>query len=356
MDLIVMDTDLKLISVLDTFESLIWTERYIGYGDFEIYINISDTILDFLRSDYYLWLNDSEQTMIIEDTKIESDVENGNHLIVTGRSLESILERRIIWNQTILSGNFQNGVKKLLDENAINPSDSNRKIDRLVFKASEDPIITSLKVEAQFTGDNLYTAIKTLCEANNIGFKIYLSNDNQFVFQLYSGADRSYDQFANPYVVFSPKFENIINSNYIKSKKALKTITLVAGEGEGIDRKRITVEIPSGAGKGLDRRELYTDARDISSEVDGRVLTDEEYTAQLAQRGTEKLAENITTESFEGQVETTRMFKYGEDFFKGDIVQIVNEYGMESKSRITEFIRSISASGTEAYPTFVTIE
>ncbi len=54
----------------------------------------------------------------------------------------------------------------------------------------------------------------------------------QFVFELYAGFDRSYDQTENPYVIFSPKFENIINSNYIESKASLKTVTLVGGEGE----------------------------------------------------------------------------------------------------------------------------
>ena len=31
MELIVLDTSLKMLSVLDTFESLIWTERYSAY-------------------------------------------------------------------------------------------------------------------------------------------------------------------------------------------------------------------------------------------------------------------------------------------------------------------------------------
>ena len=119
MELIVLDTSLKMLSVLDTFESLIWTERYSAYGDFEVYTSINDSVLEILKDDYYLWLKESDQTMIVEDRKIESDAENGNHFTVTGRSLESILERRIIWKQTILSGNFQNGIKKLLDENII---------------------------------------------------------------------------------------------------------------------------------------------------------------------------------------------------------------------------------------------
>lgn len=129
MELIVLDTSLKMLSVLDTFESLIWTERYSAYGDFEVYTSINDSILEILKDDYYLWLKESDQTMIVEDRKIESDAENGNHFTVTGRSLESILERRIIWKQTILSGNFQNGIKKLLDENIINPSDASRKVE-----------------------------------------------------------------------------------------------------------------------------------------------------------------------------------------------------------------------------------
>lgn len=111
MELIVLDTSLKMLSVLDTFESLIWTERYSAYGDFEVYTSINDSVLEILKDDYYLWLKESDQTMIVEDRKIESDAENGNHFTVTGRSLESILERRIIWKQTILSGNFQNGIK-----------------------------------------------------------------------------------------------------------------------------------------------------------------------------------------------------------------------------------------------------
>ena len=172
----------------------------------------------------------------------------------------------------------------------------------------------------------------------------------------YAGADRSYDQFTNPYVIFSPKFENVINTNYLESKKTLKTVTLVAGEGEGADRRTTTVACASGAGTGLNRRELYTDARDVSSTVDNETLTDAEYNAQLSQRGLENLAENIATKSFEGKVETTRMYRYGEDFFLGDMIQIVNEYGIEGKARVTEFIRSQSKEGLDSYPTFVTVE
>ena len=356
MELVVLDVSLRTIDIVDNFESLIWVERYSAYGDFEIYIFVNAWLLGTLKQDYYLWLKGSEQTMIIEGIQIESDAENGDHLTVTGRSLESILDRRIVWKQTLLTGNFQNAIKKLLDENIINPSDTSRKVNNLIFEPSTDPRITSLTVDMQFTGDNLYDAIKFLCDSKDIGFKITLSHDNKFVFKLLGWSDRSYDQFTNPYVIFSPEFDNIINSDYIESKRVLKTIALVAGEGEGLQRRTVTVTIPSGAGTGLNRREIFRDARDVSSTVDGKELTAAEYNSQLAERGGESLLENTFLKSFEGQVETTHLFKYGEDFFMGDIVQIANEYGIEGKARVTEIIRSQNKDGFDIYPTFVTIE
>ena len=85
-------------------------------------------------------------------------------------------------------------------------------------------------------------------------------------------------------------------------------------------------------------------------------LTDAEYMAQLQQRGKEKLAENVSITSFEGETETTIMFQYGKDFFNGDIVQIANEYGHETKARILEIVHSEDKDGYSVYPTFKTIE
>lgn len=352
MEVLVLNTSFETIAIIDKFESLIWTDRYCGCGDFEIYAAANDKLFENTPQDYYLWFRESEHMMIIEEKIITSDVESGNHLKVVGRSLESILDRRIVWKQTVLKGDFQTAIKKLINENIISPSISARKIPNFIFEASTDPVITELTIDAQFTGDTLYDAIKSLCEDHAIGFKITLNESNQFVFKLYAGADRSYDQTENPYVVFSPNFENIINSNYYENKQPLKNVALVAGEGEGNARKTATV----GSGSGLSRRELYVDARDISTETDEGKLTNSQYTAQLKQRGKEKLAENIFTKTFDGEVEASRMFVYGQDFFLGDVVQIVNEYGIAGKSRVDEMIISEDINGSSAIPTFNAIE
>ena len=358
MELFILDTEYKAVAIIDFFESIIWTDRYQKAGDFEIYAPVTSEILSYIKHDYYLWNNDSDHQMIVESMQIDADSETGNHLTVRGRSLESILDRRIVWTQTILSGNFQNEVKRLITENIIEPTDTDRAISNFVFRDSEDERITELELTSvQYTGDTLYDVIVSLCTVFDIGFKITLEEiENQycFVFQLYKGVDRSYDQTDNPYVIFSPNFENIVNSNYFENKETYKTVTLVAGEGEGASRKTRTVSVSEDTG--LFRKELYTDARDISSDVDGRTLTPEEYNAQLEQRGREKLEENKIDRSFDGQVETTQMFIYGRDFSMGDVIQIVNEYGMESKAKVTEMIRSQSGNSYDAYPSFEIID
>ena len=352
MELLVLNTDYESIAVIDTYESFIWTDRYNSYGDFEIVFAMDESFLRYLKEDNYFWLKDSEHTMIIEDIRIDADTEDGNRLIVTGRSLESILERRIIWGQKVFTGNLQTAIQTMLTECIISPSIEDRKISNFRFAESADPKITSLTIDNQYTGDDLYTVIKGLCEENNIGFKIVLTDDNWFEFSLYAGVDRSYDQTENPYVVFSPNFENIINSNYFSSKASYRNVTLVEGEGEGTDRKTAVV----GSGSGINRREVFTDARDISSKTeDGVTLSDDEYYAQLRSKGLKTLADHSITTAFEGEVEATKLFKYGEDFYIGDIVQIANEYGNEGSAYISELIISRSKEGFSVYPTFKTI-
>lgn len=355
-----LNKNFMTLKMIDKYISFIWTNRYSRYGDFDLRIPASKENLESFQRDRYLDLipntGDEDHVMIIEDIELTTDVEEGDILIITGRSLESILDRRIIWTQTQLDSNINTAIKKLLDDSIINPEDETRKISNFVFRASEDSRIQNIHVKAQFTGDNLYDAICALCDSYNLGFKIELINGN-FVFSLYMGQDRSYDQTENPYVMFGPGNDNIINTRFIETGRALKTITLVLGEGEGSERKRTTCEADGGSKTGLDRKELYTDARDISSTtVEGEEIPEEEYIKQLQQRGKENLTDYQYEKAFEGEVDTTRMYIYGRDYFMGDIMQLENEYGFEDKVRVVEYVMSNSKEGYSAYPSFQIVE
>ena len=349
MELLVLDKNIQSIDVVDTFESLIWSDRFDEIGDFEIYMPISASVVATLQSGHYLWNSDSDHVMIVEEIGIKTDIDEGNKLIVTGRSLESLLLRRIVWSQTVLENvSLQDGIERLLNENIINPTIAERKIDNFVFKKSTDERILNLTLNAQYNGENLFDTIHALCTQNGIGFKITLDDTNRFVFELYAGADRTYDQLDNPFVIFSPSYDNILNSNYVESVTDYKNVALVAGEGEGTDRKTSTV----GNVSGVERREMFVDASNITSKTDEKTLTPEQYNEQLTQKGTDELAVNGIKVAFDGEIEGTRMFKLGEDFFIGDLVQVENEYGHEGVAVVSEVIMSQNKEGIAMYPKF----
>lgn len=320
----ILDQNAASLAVLDTFQSFIWTDRYRGYGDFEIYMPAETSALSYLKEGNYLVTKDSDRMMIIEDIQVDTDAENGNHLIVTGRSLESILCRRVIWGYKVLNGNFQDAIRTLLNENVIAPSNSKRKIPNFVFRVSTDTRITGLTVDTQFLGENLYDAILSLCEEKEIGFRVLPDGSGGFLFELYVGEDRSYAQSDHPWVIFSPDFENILSSNYLESSKNLRTVSLVGGEGEGAERVLSEATDDDGGGTGLSRREMFTDAAGVSkllessyvddegNTVEATYMTDAEYDEQLKQKGKEELAksENSVTKSFEGEIDGSRQFVY----------------------------------------------
>ena len=122
MEPLILTPTFEAVDIIDTFTSLIWTDRYNAYGDFEICVPADSSILTSVDLDDYLWIKESEHTMIVENIDIDTDVEEGSTIKITGRSLESILKRRVVWGHKALNGNFQNGIKTLLEEAIINPS------------------------------------------------------------------------------------------------------------------------------------------------------------------------------------------------------------------------------------------
>lgn len=367
LELLILNEKLEAITFVDRYKSAIWTDRYREAGDFELLLPCDGYLADqlqYLQPDYYLVQNGGpeleDRAMIIEGFLTTTDVSDGSSIKVTGSSLESILKRRIIWDTTILTGSLQDGIETLINNAIISPSLSDRKIDNFIFVKSTDKAITDLTVDTQYDShDNLYDAITALCEEKDIGFKVTLNRDtNQFEFRLYKGTDRSYDQIENPYVVFSPSYDNISNTSYLENKADYKNVCFVSGEDsesqETQHGKPILTKV-IGSASGLGRRETYTDAGSLTLDDENHPhgkLTEAEKQAILEQKANEALTEALYVKSMEGEVDPYSMFTYGVDFGMGDKVQIENEYGIRGTSTISEYIMSDDEGGYTAYPTF----
>lgn len=345
MDLQIYSEDFKLLGIVDTASSIIWTNRFRQCGDFEIYIPTSADMLELLQEDRLVGRYDDDMLCVIEKVVAATDEENGDYMTVTGRCVRSFLDRRIVWDQTALSGTVENVLRRLVTDAFISPAIAERKYDKLTLAEAHGYTET---VAIQYTGDNILTAIEELCAAYNYGFKITLEG-GMLVVDFYKATDRSADQSDNIPVVFSEEYDNLTASTYTRDKTNYKSIALVAGEGEGSARRRTTVARPTDQ-SGLHRRELFVDAKDISSN-DGEI-TDSDYMAQLSERGKTSLSEAALIESMEGTVEPRQMYTYGKDYHIGDTVSTITKYGIRAIAQVLEVVEVWDENGYTCTPTF----
>lgn len=346
-DLWIYSEDFQALAVVDTYNSLIWANRFRQCGDFEIYVSASDEMADILQEGRWVVRDDDDMVGIIEKVQDGTDEENGDFLLVTGRCLRQILGRRIVWDQTTISGTVENGLRQLATDALISPAIEARKYDPLVLAAAHGFTET---MEAQYTGDNLQEVTEALCAANNYGYRITMdAAAKQLPLDFYKGVDRSASQAENPRVIFSEENDNLRATTYTLDTTNYKTVALVAGEGEGNARRRVIVG-RSVDQEGLHRRELFVDARDVSSN-DGEI-SDTEYDAQLAERGNTGLSEAPIVQSMEGTIEPMQMYTYKQDYFLGDIVTVVNKHGKAVDTQVLEVVETWDEDGYTCTPTF----
>lgn len=262
-----LDTSFNAVAIVEAYKSFIWTDRYTDVGDFELYVPASAPYLDKIHNDFYLACSETvkgeiQRLMIVEKIEYKTDLEDGNSVLITGRSLESILDRRIIWKDdgsvtevnretihekipsivyddydTKKSFPLQNGIQYLLEMNLINPTNLNRKISFLTFVESTDSRITSLTMTpCAYRGDNLYDIIRGLCDMFGISFKIEFDTTNplipKFVFKLYKGINHLSSQSENGYICFSTEFDNLLSSDNSMDMSTYKTMAYYVGKGE----------------------------------------------------------------------------------------------------------------------------
>lgn len=388
--LYVVDSTYTITAIIDSFTDVLWTERYCGCGEFEITMPMRYDIFEKCRLDDYIVIRESDVVMIIETIGIHSDYENGDTLTISGRSLESLLERRIIIDETIgkvsTEGEaspvgVQEAIRTMVNNNVAAPSNSYRTIPKFSFSASTDSRITSLSMESfQERGTNLYDKILAICKDKDLGFRVNALDGGGYQFELYFGTDRTWDQTAVPVVVFSESYENLLNTDYLRTDKEFKSAIYVewdwnykkgsnrddpqdksnAYEYTGTD---VTESYRGSNPSGLARRETFIKADksyDLGFLPYGSTIPIDNlkrsYITQMQDKGREDLANYKTTEYFDGETNPNRQYIYGRDYVLGDVVQLENKYGRKAKCRITEIIRSRNASGPSMVPTFEKVE
>lgn len=388
--LYVLDSSYNVKMMIDTFTDLLWTERYCGYGEFEITAPLDKRVIDTCRVNDYVTIRESDVIMVIDTVAITDDGVNGTIVKLSGRSLETLLDRRIIVDKQIghidTVGNpspigVQEVIRIILNNNLINPTDPKRKIPGFSINLSSDSKITSLSTESfQERGSIVYDKILKLCQDNKLGFRVKGVGSGDFQFELYFGTDRSRSQSSVPVVVFSDSYENLSRSDYLNTEQEYRNVVYIdwsykynwifvehdPDTGTSVKSyeqrgSKVSEIYENEATSGLARRETYlNDGTEYAvGDIVYPTLPPADISGaekQVVSKGKENLASFKAGTYFEGEVEPNRQFIYGRDYFLGDIVQLEGQYGLSAKCRIVEIVRSHDASGSTMTPTFEIID
>ena len=76
------------------------------------------------------------------------------------------------------------------------------------------------------------------------------------------------------------------------------------------------------------------------------ILGDALYDLSLLNRGAEKLAEHGERTSFDGTIVPDLTFKFGVDYFLGDIVSVRDEFGNNQAVRVVEVTENETATNS----------
>ena len=276
--------------------------------------------------------------------------EKGEQIEVQGKFLLSWLSKRIIENQIITKSTTELIMLRIVKENAVNPTNSKRKIPNLFLGASQ-----GLGGTIDYSSDayvNALTALETAAKAGKLGIKVTTDFKNKnHTFTVYKGVDRTVDNTGGlPPCIFSPEYDNVLSQDYEYDTSNKKTTAYIGGETkEG--EQRVVVSTQDSL-TGLDRTEVFVNASDIKqSYMDGTEeisISLDEYKNLLLTRGNEELASYTEARTFNSELYTAGNLVYKQDYDVGDRVTCLNkQWGIQINSRITE-VQEVYQDGAQS--------
>jgi len=366
MELVKLNDERQPAGLVENYDSLIWTERFnASLGEFQLQSGSVDKFMTLLPEGQLVTLRETNVPMIVETHLIERKKNQPQILTIKGRAFESILDRRaaikaliagaVDWSviAKIPSDVAHYIITKICVEGLVTAADIFPP-DLVQFLTPSD-YLTSTGPNRQYTipRGNLLTAVMAFlqtasrADATTIpptpevlphGIRSIRPDQNGTAIgiEIYHGTDRS-DK-----VYFNASRDLLDDGSYLFSKLGSATDAYILGQSTAFAMSKGLAEAT-----GMDRRVILVDGSAAG-------ITNE---ASLIEQGKMSLSEAHETAMFDGSInQELSAYTYGVDYFLGDVVKLVGDYGLEEKARVTEFIRSEDKTGRKAYPTLSTID
>lgn len=258
----------------------------------------------------------------------------------------------------------------------------------------------------------LLDLITSFAKAYVFGFRVILGENNEILLQTYKGADRTSNQKTLDPVIFNPVMDNITYVNYFEDQTNYRNTALAYSDGKwspvdynlsfvpyifsgycwvddqgnytpavyesGLESETLYEEYGKGNANqktDLDRMELAVDARSAASvstfdptgilypeyDDDSSIVTSDKGIPAL--RYIVNSVTNVATGEFdtgdhdliktsEGSIDPLVRYKFEEDYFLGDIVELSNNNGVIMTAIIDEVVKSYDSDGYIVTPNF----
>lgn len=359
MEIYILNTNREREWVLDEFDSFIWTERFVGYGDFQVVTNPTKKWKSRLRQGKFLGTSKTNVLMEIESILIEEDSNGIDKMTVKGRSYEKFLEQYNLYPNWLgyskpediehtyyAAGQADNVMVQIVTDQFLleNHGNPNSVITTLeVF----NQVGTTESIEIQEKpNQSVYKVLADLCQTHKIGMRVEYRRNNPkpLALYFYTGVDRKK-------IIYSSKLDNIAQESYYLDNKDFKNICLTAAKDKG---GRVVEVYSSGANyntPGLQRREMW-----LTTDIDEKKYTEPRLTNILTSLGKKELAKHRKKFIFDGVITNFDAYRFKVDYNLGDTVYIMDEMGNKAAKTVTEYTWAWDGEGLRSYPTFVSDE
>lgn len=355
MEVYILDRLFRRVRVVDQFQSLVWAERILDPGDFELDVASTFQNRNLFFPGVRLAMNESDYVMTVETVQDSIDEEGRRILKVKGPSLQNILRHRMAMGELTdsttdpkwsLAGLPKDIVEFMFHDICVTGNLDAGDIIAGVIESSMYPAdgisdpVGAILYEPEI--QPLFDAMKTLADFYEMGFRLVRNHTtNALYFDVYMGTNRTTGQTVVDAVVFSPDLENIRSTNRLTTEAYYKNVAYVISP---VGHEVVYPDDVDPSIDGFERRVLIVDADDIT-DPDGPTAS-----AQMIQRGKEELSKNRQLTVLDGELATSSRYIYGTHYRLNDIVELRDDDGSITEMRVTEQIFISDKEGDRRYP------
>ena len=230
----------ELVTVDPTFTNFKWRRQFSRAGEFQLGTFFTPEKMEIFAEGNVIYKRNVDEAAFIERRSVIQDINGNLILVVSGRGLASILDRRIF----TINGSY--GLKSFLTtvigNNFLSGAAEQRRIRGMRLMGHDFP---DTPISADFTRANVYDTLVKILEDNNIGVKVR-----------YNLPEKTYDlqfcQETDTDVVFSREFANIVEQDYTDDTEKYKNVVYVDtqythndGIYTGLGRREMAIPAPT---------------------------------------------------------------------------------------------------------------